>query len=180
MKSRGNGTAGHIGATMSGGSGMKWNVFVAVALLAACGGTASSSRSATSPMLSADTCALHQDSSRCRADAQGCVWYANTRPCQEPCPAGWCSNPQATDGGTTADGGIAASAGCACPGIRGDACVMEIGGPAVQQPPSITCDAIPESCTLPDRCGCLASSSLGACRSSDQVTNLCICDNGIR
>ncbi len=167
---------------MGGGFAMKWSVLLTAALLAACSGGASSSRSGASPMLSGDTCALHQDATSCRADSQGCAWYANTRPCQvgEPCPAGWCSNPQASDGGTTADGGIAASAGCACPGAGGDACVMEIGGPAVQAQPSITCEAVSASCTLADRCGCLTNATLGTCRSSDQVTNLCVCDDGIR
>jgi hypothetical protein len=135
-------------------------------------------------MLSGDTCALHQDATSCRADTQGCAWYVNTRACVvgQPCPVGWCSNPQPVDGGTAGDGGISASAGCACPGAGGDACVEEIGGPTVQGQgqPSITCESVPVGCTLADRCGCLSNSTLGACAASQQVTNLCVCDNGIR
>lgn len=167
---------------MMRGPSMKRFVPIAVVVLAACGGTASSSRSAGSPMLSGDLCALHADAVSCRADPQGCAWYPNTRACQVglPCPAGWCSNPRSVDGGTTVDGGVSASAGCACPGASGDACVEEIGGPAIQAPPSITCEPVPASCALADRCGCLASPTLGACAASQQVTNLCTCDNGIR
>jgi hypothetical protein len=161
---------------------MKWIAPVAVILLAACGGAASTSRNAITPLLSGDTCALHQDATSCRADTQGCAWYLNTRACQDspPCPAGWCSKPQTVDGGTGADGGVSASAGCACPGAGGDMCIEEIGGPAISVQPSITCEAVPASCTLTDRCGCLSNSTLGVCVSSEQVTNLCVCDNGIR
>ncbi len=172
------GTAGLVGATLQ--AGMKWSLPVAVALVA-CGAVSTTSVS-SSPIITGDTCALHQDATSCRGDSQGCAWYANTRACYvgQPCPAGWCSRPQAADGGTGADGGVAASAGCACPGAGGDACVTEIGGPALPVQPSITCESIPASCSLSDRCGCLSSSSLGTCRASDQVTNLCVCDNGIR
>ena len=161
---------------------MKWIVPFVVVLVAACGGAASTSHSSAIPMLSGDLCTLHQDATSCRADTQGCAWYPNTRACQvgAPCPAGWCSKPQPVDGGTAGDGGTSVSAGCACPGSGGDACVEEIGGPAVQLQPSITCEAIPANCSLADRCACVANSSLGTCRSSDQVTNLCVCDNGIR
>jgi len=161
---------------------MKWIVPVALVLLGSCGGGASTSRSAVSPILSGDLCAVHQDSTSCRADTQGCNWYPNTRACQvgAPCPAGWCFNPLTFDGGTLGDGGVAASAGCACPGAGGDACVEEIGGPAVQAQPSITCESVPASCALHDRCGCLSNSTLGTCTASQQVTNLCTCDNGIR
>ncbi len=160
---------------------MKATALITAACLAACGAPSTASRS-TSPIITGDTCTLHQDSASCRADTQGCNWYANTRPCQvgQPCPAGWCSQPPGADGGTALDGGISASAGCACPGAGGDACVMEIGGPAVQVQPPITCERVSATCSLPDRCACLANSTLGTCRSSDQVTNLCICDNGIR
>jgi hypothetical protein len=160
---------------------MKWTFPLAIALLAACGAPATHGVNA-SPIITGDTCALHQDSASCRADTQRCTWYANTRPCQvgQPCPAGWCSQPQGVDGGTSFDGGVSASAGCACPGAGGDACVMQIGGPAVQGQPSITCMSIPASCSLADHCGCLTSSSLGTCLPSDQVTNLCICSNGVR
>jgi hypothetical protein len=159
---------------------MKWMVPVAF-VLAACGAAAPSSRSTVSPVLSGDTCALHQDATSCQADSQGCSWYPNTRPCQvgTPCPAGWCFNAQTTGGGT---GGASASASCACPGTANDMCVEEIGGPAVQgqSQPSITCEAVPASCALPDRCGCISNSTLGTCTASPQVTGLCVCDNGIR
>jgi hypothetical protein len=59
-------------------------------------------------------------------------------------------------------------------------CVDEIGWPALKQPPSITCESVPTSCALPDRCGCVSDSSLGTCAVSQQVANLCVCDNGIR
>ena len=52
--------------------------------------------------------------------------------------------------------------------------------PAIQAEPPITCEAIPASCTLSDRCACLAQGTLERCWLSDQVSNLCICDNGIR
>jgi len=160
---------------------MRRAVLAVVALLAACG-AATGKGSNTGPLVTGDTCAVHQDAALCRADPQGCVWYSNTRPCLvgEPCPAGSCSLPQPLDGGPTSDGGVSASAGCACPGSGGDACVMQIGGPAIQAQPPITCAAIPASCTLPDRCACLAQGITERCWASDQVTNLCICDNGIR
>lgn len=160
---------------------MRWMIPVVAVLLVSCGGSPATDQTAASPILTGDTCALHQDATSCRADAQGCSWYPNTRPCQvgQTCPAGWCSSPQTGEGG---GGGVSASAGCACPGAGGDVCVEEIGGPAVQLPPSpsITCEAIPTACTLADRCACLASASLGTCATSQQVTNLCVCDNGIR
>ena len=152
---------------------------VALVLLTACGGAAPAPRgSSASPTLSGDTCALHQDPTTCRADSQGCSWYPNTRACLvgAPCPAGWCSRTPIASGG----GGVAGSAACACPGGGDDACVVEIGGPAVPAPPPITCQPIPASCALPERCGCLSGAPLGTCASSDQVTNLCVCDDGIR
>ena len=156
-------------------------VLVVVSLLAACG-TSKGKGSNTGPLVTGDSCAVHQDATLCRADPQGCVWYSNTRPCLagEPCPAGWCSLPQLLDGGTASDGGVSASAGCACPGAGGDACVTQIGGPAIQAEPPITCEAIPANCMLSDRCACLAQGTLEGCWLSDQVANLCICDNGIR
>ncbi len=158
---------------------MKCMIPVLAAVLVSCGGSPATHQTASSPIITGDTCALHQDATSCRADAQGCSWYANTRACQvgEPCPAGWCSSPQTPGAG---GGGVSASASCACPFAGGDLCVEEIGGPALQQPPSITCEAVPASCTLTDRCGCLSSSSLGTCAASLQVMNLCTCDNGIR
>ncbi len=158
---------------------MRCTISVVAAVLISCGGSPATHETSASPILTGDTCALHQDATTCRADAQGCSWYPNTRACQvgEPCPAGWCSSPQ-TGGGD--GGGVSASAGCACPGGGGDVCVEEIGGPALQQPAAITCEAVPQSCTLPDRCACVSSVSLGTCAASLQVTNLCVCDNGIR
>jgi hypothetical protein len=158
---------------------MKWVASFALAVLAACGGS-STTGTASSPVVTGDTCALHQDASSCRAAAQGCVWYANTRPCQvgQTCPAGWCSTFQPAGGG----GDGSASAACACAGSGADVCVEQIGGPAIQaqaQTP-ITCEAISTNCTLSDHCACLTSSTNGTCRSSEQVTKLCVCDNGIR
>jgi hypothetical protein len=162
---------------------MKWVVPIIAALIAACGAASSRGSSGNgSPIITGDSCALHEDAATCRADAQGCIWFANTRPCQvgQPCPAGWCSHSQPLDGGPSSDSGVSASAGCACPGAAGDICVMQIGGTAIQVEPQITCAPMPAICALPDRCACLAQSTFGTCRSSDQVTNLCICDNGIR
>ncbi len=159
---------------------MKWAIPVLVAVIAAC--SPASSTSGTNPIITGDACALHQDAVSCRSDPQGCVWYANTRPCQvdQPCPAGWCSGRQPLDGGSAGDGGLSASAGCACPGASDEVCEKQIGGPAMQVEPPITCTVIPSGCLSPDRCACLAQGGLERCWSSDQVANLCICDNGIR
>lgn len=149
---------------------------VVLALVAACSAAPMTSGS-VSPIVTGDTCGLNQDAVSCRTDSQAmCAWFVNTRPCLvgQPCPAGFCSQLQA------ADGGIGVSAGCACPGVGTDVCVMEIGGPAAPAPPPITCASVPASCTDPDHCGCLTNPTLGACVSSVQVTNLCVCDNGIR
>jgi hypothetical protein len=160
---------------------MKSLVLIVAACLAACG-AGSTASSAASPVITGDMCTVHQDATSCRADTRGCNWYPNTRPCQvdQPCPAGWCSHPQPVDGGGAVDGGISASAGCACPGASTDACMMQIGGPAIQVQPPIICEPVPATCALLDRCECLTSSTNGTCRSSDQVSNLCSCDNGIR
>jgi hypothetical protein len=156
---------------------MKWIVSVTVVLVAACGGGGSTSSTSSNPLVTGDTCALHQDATSCRADTLACLWYANTRPCQvgQPCPVGWCSKVQPASGG-----GVSASAACACPGSGTDVCVEQIGGVAIQVQPPITCETISSSCAFSDRCACLTSSSAGTCRASDQVTNLCVCDNGIR
>jgi hypothetical protein len=87
-------------------------------------------------------------------------------------------HPQQLDGGSGFDGGV--SAACACPGSSTDVCLMQIGGPAIQVEPAIACAAIPASCSLSDRCACLAQGGIERCWTSDQVTNLCNCDNGIR
>jgi hypothetical protein len=160
---------------------MRWSLPVAAALVAACG-AASNNGGSTSPIISGDTCALHQDEAGCRADARMCLWYANTRPCQagDPCPAGWCNSPQPLDGGAAPDGGASASAACACPGAMGATCLIQIGGPAIPVEPPITCATFPAGCVSADRCVCLAQGSVETCQSSDQVTNLCVCDNGVR
>jgi hypothetical protein len=151
-----------------------------LAFLAACGAT-SSTGSGASAVVTGDSCALHQDDPSCRADPQGCVWYSNTRPCQlgQPCPAGWCSKAQPSGGGSTGGSG-GASAACACPGASGDVCVLQIGGPAIQVAPPIACEAVPGRCSVADRCACLTGSMTGTCRASDQVANLCVCDDGVR
>ena len=171
---------------------MRWVVLPAAALVAACGaaGSGGPSSGSTSALVTGDTCTLHQDAVSCRADSQGCSWYPNTRACavDQPCPPGWCYHPQPGDGGAAGDGGVAAVdggvavAGCACPGAAGDACVMQIGGLVTQVAvePTITCEAIPAGCSAPDPCSCLAQGLIETCRSSGQVTNLCVCDNGIR
>lgn len=157
---------------------MKPALFLAAAILAACGGAARTGASGN-PVVTGDACALHEDAAGCRADPGGCAWYPNTRPCAvgQPCPAGWCYHPQPADGGF--DGGVSTS--CACPGASDDTCVMQLGGPAIQVPPPITCAAIPVGCSSSDRCACLAQpGSIERCWSSDQVANLCLCDNGAR
>jgi hypothetical protein len=156
---------------------MKRIALLAAALLIACG-AANHTGTSGSPVITGDVCALHEDATSCRADPGRCAWYPNTRACVvgQPCPAGWCYHPAATGGGF--DGGV--SAACACPEASGDVCMMQIGGPAIQAQPPITCAAIPVSCSLSDRCACLAQGAVERCWSSDQVTNLCVCDNGIR
>jgi hypothetical protein len=149
------------------------------ALLSACG---SAANGASSPIVSGDSCALHQDATSCLADPQICRWYANTRPCLagEPCPAGWCYHPQ-PDGGIDG-GGVgagSAQAACACPG-SGQACMVQIGGPAIQVEPPVECVTMPAGCTLADRCGCLAQGGLERCWTSETVSGLCVCDNGVR
>jgi hypothetical protein len=165
---------------------MWWVAVLAAMLMTACGsaGSGISGSGSTSALVTGDGCALHQDAVSCRADSQGCNWYLNTRPCQlgQPCPAGWCNRQRPVDGSTAGGGGISGAAGCACPSVAGDACVIQVGGPAVQvsMQPAITCEAIPAGCSSSDRCTCLAQGTIERCWSSDQVTNLCICDNGIR
>jgi hypothetical protein len=154
-------------------------VLLAATFLLACG--ASRTSTGESPIVTGDGCALHEDEVSCRADPGGCAWYVNTRPCAgQPCPAGWCYHPVATDGGGGLDGGV--SAACACPGSSGEVCMQQVGGPAIQEDagPTITCTTIPAGCSLSDRCACLAQGAVERCWTSDQITNLCICDNGIR
>jgi hypothetical protein len=150
--------------------------------LVACGGARNNASTSGTPVITGDTCTLHEDATSCRADS-ACSWYPNTRPCivGQPCPAGWCYQPQAGDGGTGVDGG-GVSAACACPGSSADVCMEQIGGPAIQADAGMTiaCVTIPATCSLLDRCACLAQGAIERCWSSDQVTNLCICDNGIR
>jgi hypothetical protein len=154
-------------------------LFLAAVVLVACG---SAARTATSgsPVIIGDACALHEDATSCRADAGGCTWYPNTRACVvgQPCAAGWCYHQQPTDGGNGSDGGVSAS--CACPGASSDVCRMQIGGPAIQVDPAISCEAIPAGCSFSDRCACLAQGTVERCWSSDQVMNLCVCDDGVR
>ncbi len=160
-------------------------VISVAALVVACGAGRGgpSGGISSSALVTGDTCALHQDAVTCRADPQGCAWYPNTRPCRidQPCPAGWCYLQQ-SGSGAPADGGISASAGCACSSGSGDVCMLQVGGTAVQSSsqPAIACVARPVGCSATDPCSCLAQGAIERCWSSDQVTGLCICDNGIR
>jgi hypothetical protein len=160
---------------------MRRVVFLIAAVITACS-AGNHAGTSGSPVLTGDTCALHEDATTCAADP-ACAWYPNTRPCVvgQPCPAGWCHHPVATDGGSGFDGG-GISAACACPGSSAEVCMEQIGGPAIQADagPTITCATIPATCSLLDRCACLAQGTVERCWSSEQVTNLCICDNGIR
>ncbi len=159
---------------------MKCVVSLIVIFLVACGSAATNTSSTGSPVVTGDSCSLHQDATSCRADSS-CAWYTNTRPCifGQPCPAGWCYQPQAGDGGGL---GTGVSAACACPESSTEVCMEQIGGPAIQADagPAITCAAIPAGCSASDRCSCLAQGAIERCWTSDQVTNLCICDNSIR
>lgn len=163
---------------------MKRAMLLAASLLASCGATSGNGAGGVAvPAITGDACALHQDQASCLADPGGCSWIASMLPCAPgpSCPAGWCVRSQPLDGGPGVDGGVGGiCAGCACPGAAGDVCVEQIGGPAIQVPPPITCQALPPGCALPDRCACLAQGTLERCWSSEQVANLCICDNGIR
>lgn len=160
---------------------MKRAVSLVASFLFACGGARSGTGTSGGPAVTGDACALHEDATTCRADSR-CAWYANTRPCLvgQPCPAGWCYRPRPADGGSEFDGGV--SAACACPGSSAQVCMEQIGGPAIQADagPAITCATVPAGCSVSDRCACLAQGAIERCWASDQVSNLCICDDGVR
>ena len=65
---------------------------------------------------------------------------------------------------------------CKCP--AGQVCVQQIGGPAIKDPPPIACETPSTACFAANICGCLSTVD-GACKPSS-VSNLCVCDNGIR
>jgi len=165
---------------------MRRLVLVIIAAGAACGGSTTNvpaGGTSSTAIVTGDTCAVHEDATTCRADAQGCSWYLNTRPCQlgQPCPAGWCYLPQPNGAGSSGVGSTV-SAACACSGAANQVCLQQIGGPAIQgsTTPAITCSAPPTNCTAADTCTCLAQGPIERCWSSTPVTNLCICDNGVR
>ena len=66
---------------------------------------------------------------------------------------------------------------CACP--AGQACVQQIGGPAIPAEPTIACVPADPMCLAlaTSGCSCLPASN-GACKQSGARS--CVCDNGIR
>ena len=65
---------------------------------------------------------------------------------------------------------------CACPADQ--LCVLQIGGPATQNPPAVSCVAPEPSCASNVACDCLPTSE-GACKTSSSART-CSCDNGLR
>lgn len=67
---------------------------------------------------------------------------------------------------------------CAC--AAGEVCVQQIGGPAIKDPPPVTCEAPDPMCaqTKTTVCACLSKTD-GRCQPNTDGS-LCICDNGIR
>jgi hypothetical protein len=90
------------------------------------------------------------------------------------CPKTWCNN------------GVCAYAfpGCPTPPPTcacgpNEACVQQIGGPAVMNPPSLMCVALTPGCLGgPGVCTCIPNQ--GKCGPSPTQSGMCVCDNGIR
>jgi hypothetical protein len=147
-----------------------------------CGASSTSATGGTTasrPLLSGDTCGIHTEQQPCLA--AGCQFAINTRPCAggQPCPAGWCFAPGPSD---PPPGPIA---GCACQGMTGDICVLQLGGPAIQvgSPPNLSCRRACQffaPATPEEICSCVAQAPIERCTPSAMVTNLCDCDNGVR
>jgi hypothetical protein len=161
---------------------VKWVSLLLALLAVGCGASSSNSTGGSTtakPLLTGDTCGVYTDSQSCVT--AGCAFAINTRPCLsgQPCPAGWCYAPGPSQPPV---GPVAA---CACEGYSGDACVLQLGGPAVQvgSLPSLSCrrgcqffaPATPE-----EICNCVAQGSVERCWPSAMVQNLCDCDNGVR
>jgi hypothetical protein len=158
-------------------------VSLLLALLAVgCGASSSNSTGGSTtakPLLTGDTCGVYTDSQSCVTT--GCAFAVNTRPCVvgQPCPAGWCYAPGPSQPP------VGPVAECACEGITGDVCVLQLGGPAVHvgSPPGLSCR---RGCqffapaTPDDICTCVAQGAVERCWPSAMVQNLCDCDNGVR
>jgi hypothetical protein len=67
-----------------------------------------------------------------------------------------------------------------CPCKAGEVCVQQIGGPAIKDPPPMTCEVPNPTCLLPKTspCACLSPAD-GRCKPSAD-DSACVCDNGIR
>jgi len=151
--------------------------------------------------VSTNPCTAHNTSSSCDADTTDhCYWFASACPAYRlpdgglpECNGGVCVQEESgsCDGGTSTGGGgasdagtISAACGCAIPmqpgstGAEKYVCVEQVGGPAVQNPPVITCDPLPVLCNSASLCDCIVGQ--GACKPSASVSGLCICDNGLR
>src|SRR5512136_2924242 len=161
---------------------MKWVVSLPLLVALGCGaspGTSAGGPSTAKPLLTGDACGVYTDSQSCTA--AGCVFYLDTRPCigGQPCPTGWCYAPGPSQPPTSP------TAACACVGVPGDVCVLQLGGPAIHagSPPNLSCrqgcqffaPATPEAI-----CTCIAQGPVERCWPSTMVQNLCDCDNGVR
>jgi hypothetical protein len=137
-------------------------------------GCTSSDSGTSQPQLDGDTCAVHLDQTDCLAQS-GCNWYAYGRPCPNDgsyCPAGVCQSA----GSGSGSGSGSAGAACAC--SDGGVCFEQLGGPAQQGS-----GASEVGCTTPapgDGDPCARIEGQGTCSDSDQVSGLCVCDNGVR
>ena len=148
----------------------------------------------TVPPPAPNPCSQLSDQKSCNADTgDHCYWFGEACPLYilpdggtGGCTGGTCvqqgSGGGGCDGGSTGGG----QAGCACAvpvqsGSTSDQyiCVQQMGGPAMNVPPPITCEPIPQTCTPVngDPCSCVQNE--GRCTSSTAVVGLCICYNGI-
>lgn len=146
---------------------------LALALVAFPGCTESTS--STQPKLTGDQCAVYTDSQTCSADMD-CTWFGTGCACPPNDPM--CSCSPGACGSKTGNGSSSGSgstmAACACP--NGGVCYEQIGGPAMQMPPSIACTTPAAGTGDP----CARIQGEGTCTDSMTVSGLCLCDNGIR
>jgi hypothetical protein len=132
------------------------------------------------PQVQGDTCAVILDQADCVAQS-GCGWFAYGRPCPNDgsyCPSGVCQAVGSGSGTGTGSGSGSSigSAACACP--NGGVCFEQIGGPAQQGSAGPTIECATPAAGSGDPCARIQGE--GTCRPDDQVSGLCVCDNGIR
>ena len=137
-------------------------------------GCASNETSGHDYVLTGDACKVYSDRETCTAN-DGCNWYAIGAPCREgeTCPSGVCQGNETGSGSSGGGSGGGTATGCACPGTGG-VCFEQIGGlptPTNGSGPEISCSPATNCAAIPDQGNCVADPN---------VTNLCICDNGIR